>query len=107
CGRGASPQLLPGTPHGGIARGPQPHLAGEDHRGRRTATDHRGVRAGEGERAKPWIERLREDHVRAAMVARDHEEDEQAVEADDGPRDLAPILDLYLAKCLGRSIQPA
>src|SRR5262249_42374989 len=104
--RASPPELAGGARHGAAARGPEPPLDGEDYRGSSAAAYPGRVRTGEGQRAKPRIERLREDHVRAAMVARHHEEDQEALEADDGARDLGAVLELELSERLGRAIEP-
>ena len=55
------------------------HLAREDDRRRRRAADDRGVGALERDHREVVVERLREDHERAAVVARDDAEDDRPV----------------------------
>ncbi len=72
-------------------------LAGEDDGRRRGTADHRGVGALEGEHRHVRVQRLGEHHEGTAVVARDHAEDDRALEVDDGATDLGAVLELQVA----------
>ena len=89
----------------GIAPGPRVDLAREHHRRRRRAADHRGVGALDRRDLDRLVERPREHHVGAAVVARDHAEHDRPAEVDDRAADLGAVLELQLAHRLGRAVE--
>ena len=94
-------------PRGPLVRlGPRVDVAGEHHGRRRRATDHRGVRALDGEHRHPRVERLGEDHERPAVVPRDDGEHDRSLEVDDGPADLGAVLELQPAHRVRQASNP-
>ena len=83
-----------GLAHARVLLGAAAHVPGEDHGRSRRPADHRGERARERGDPHPVVQLAREDHVGAAVIARDHGEEQRTVEADHGASDLgAPLQD--------------
>ena len=80
-------------------------LAGEHDRRRGRAADHRGEGALDGEDLHVVVERGREHHEGAAVVAGHDAQHDRAVEVDDGPADLGAVLELQLAQRLRRAVE--
>ena len=91
--------------HPRVGRGAGVDVAGEDHRGGGGAAEHRGERALQREHGHVRVQRLGEDHERAAVVARDHAEHDGPAEVHDRAADLGAVLQLQLAHRLRRAVE--
>ncbi len=73
---------------------PLGHITGEHHRRSRGPAEHGSIGTFEREHGHVGIELLGEHDERTAVVARDHDEHDGAVEVDDCPPDLRAVFQL-------------
>ena len=92
--------------HARIFLGPGFNLTGENHGRRRSAADHGGIRSLQGCHFNAFIQRPRENHVCASVIARDHAKDDGAFEVHHRSPDLGAVLELQPAHRLRRAIKP-
>ena len=88
-----------------VFAGPGFNFTGENNRRRWSAANHRGIRSLQGGHLELFVQRSRENHIGATVIAGDHAEYDGAFEIHHGPANLGAIFKLQPAHRFRRAIE--